>query len=270
MEEEITQELGYSKYNWRNKPTENSRNGHTKKTVKSTFGSIDLDIPRDTKCEFEPIIVKKHERCLSDSIEDKIIGLYAKGMSTRDIYSEMKDLYGVEVSSEMVSRITDKIVPIAKEWQNRPLEPMYPILYLDGIFFNVQQDGQVTKKTVYLVFGITLEGKRDVLGIWIGESESSKFWMKVLVDLKNRGVKDILISSVDGLKGFQEAIESVFPKTEVQGCIVHQIRNSTRFVSYKDRKAFCSDMKEIYTAANEEAGLSALDRFEDRWNDKYS
>jgi len=270
LEEELTHELGYSRYDWKNKQTTNSRNGHTRKTIRSRAGPIDLKIPRDMNGEFEPVIVKKHERALSGSLEDKIIGLYAKGMSTRDIYDQMQSLYGIEVSAEMVSRITDKIVPIAKEWQNRPLEPLYPIIYLDGMVFNVQQDGQVTKKTGYLVFGITLEGLKDVLGIWIGEAESSKFWMKVLVDLKNRGVKDILIASVDGLKGFQQAIESVFPKTEIQKCVVHQIRNSIRFVSYKDRKQFCKDMKAIYTAANEEAGLAALDQFEKKWGNKYS
>ncbi len=270
LDEELTHELGYSKYDWKNKQTDNSRNGHTRKTVRSRFGNIDLKIPRDTVGEFDPVIVKKHERSLSDSLEDKIIGLYAKGMSNRDLHEEIKELYGVEVSAEMVSRITDKIIPIAKEWQNRPLDPIYPILYLDGIVFNVQQDSQVTKKTVYLVFGINLEGKKDVLGIWIGEAESAKFWMKVLVDLKNRGVKDILIASVDGLKGFKEAIGSVFPETEVQGCIVHQIRNSTKFVNYKDRKEFCNNMKAVYTAPNEEAGLTALDKFEETWGGKYS
>lgn len=269
LEEELTHELGYSRYDWKNKQTANSRNGHTKKTVRSRFGPVDLKVPRDTNGEFEPVIVKKHERSLSGSLEDKIIGLYAKGMGTRDIYDQMKELYGIEVSAEMVSRITDKIVPVAKEWQTRPLEPLYPILYLDGMVFSVRQDGQVTKKTSYLVFGVTIEGLKDVLGIWVGEAESSKFWMKVLVDLKNRGVKDILIASVDGLKGFKEAIESVFPKTEVQQCIVHQIRNSTRFVSYKDRKQFCKDMKAIYTAANEEAGLAALEQFEKKWGKKY-
>jgi len=270
LEEELTHELGYSKYDWKNKQTTNSRNGHTKKRVRSRCGPIDLSIPRDTNGEFEPVIVKKHERCLAGSLEDKIIGLYAKGMSTRDIYDQMQSLYGLEVSAEMVSRITDKVVPIAKEWQNRPLEPLYTIVYLDGMVFNVKQDSQVAKKTAYLVFGVTLEGLKEVLGIWVGEAESSKFWMKVLVDLKNRGVKDILISSVDGLKGFQEAIESVFPKTEIQKCVVHQIRNSTKFVSYKDRKEFCKDMKMIYTAANEEAGLVALDKFEKKWDSKYS
>lgn len=270
LEEEMENELGYSRYDWKNKETENARNGHTKKTVKTKFGNVDLKIPRDVNREFEPAIVKKHERRLGTSVEDRVIGLFAKGVSTRDIHDHMKSIYGLDVSAEMVTRITDKILPIAKEWQNRPLEPIYPILYLDGVVFGVRQDGQVTKKTAYVVYGLTIDGMKDVLGIWIGEAESSKFWMKVLVDLKNRGVKDILIASVDGLPGFSEAIESVFPKTEVQQCVIHQIRNSTRFVSWKDRKPFCASMKEIYTAANEEAGLNALDRFEEQWDGKYS
>jgi len=262
LEEEMTSELGYSRYDWKNKTTCNSRNGHTKKTVKSQFGEIPLDIPRDTNGEFEPVIVKKHERTISNSLEDMIVSLFAQGMSNRDIEHHMRKIYGIDVSPEMVTRITDKILPIAKEWQSRQLEPMYPIIYLDGIVFNVNQDGHVAKKTAYTVFAITIEGKKEILGIWIGEAESSKFWMNVLSDLKNRGVKDILISSVDGLSGFELAIKAAFPKTEIQRCIVHQIRNSTRFVNYKDRKEFCDDMKAIYTAPNEEAGLAALDEFE--------
>lgn len=267
---ELDNELGYSKYDWKTKQTDNSRNGHTKKTVKSpTFGEIEIKIPRDTKGEFEPAIVKKHERVLNNSLDDIVMSMYAKGVTTRDINAHMQQIYGLEVSAEMVSRITDKILPIAREWQNRPLDEFYPILYLDGMVFNVMQDSQITKKTVYLITAITIDGSRDVLGIWIGESESAKFWMKVLVDIKNRGVLDILIASVDGLKGFEEAINSVFPNTEVQKCVVHQIRNSTKFVPWKDRKQFCADMRTIYTAPNEEAGLDALDAFEQKWGTKY-
>lgn len=270
LEAELDNQSGYSKYDWKNKDGENSRNGHSKKTLKSKFGNIEVQIPRDTNSEFEPQIVKKHERRINPTIDDMIISMYAKGMSTRDINFHMNKIYGIDVSAEMVSRITDKVLPIAKEWQNRTLDSMYPILFLDGMVFDVNQDGQVIKKTSYLVFGITIEGRKQVLGIWIGESESAKFWMKVLVDLKNRGVKDILIASVDGLKGFEEAISTVFPKTEVQQCIVHQIRNSTKFVGYKDRKQFCADLKTIYTAPNEETGLAALDAFEQQWGNKYS
>lgn len=270
LEEEMNCMLGYSKYDWKNKNTDNSRNGHTKKTIRSQFGEMDLQIPRDTNREFEPIIVKKHERTISTELEDMIISLFAQGMSTRDIEFHMRKIYGIDVSPEMVSRITDKILPIAKDWQNRPLNELYPIIYLDGIVFNVNQDGQVVKKTAYVVYAITVEGEKDTVGIWIGEAESSKFWMNILSDLRNRGIKDILIASIDGLSGFEEAIKAAFPKTEIQRCIVHQIRNSTRFVNYKDRKKFCNDMKEIYTAPNEEAGLAALDRFEEKWGGKYS
>lgn len=270
LEEEITNELGYSRYDWKNKNTDNSRNGHSKKTVKSQFGNMELNIPRDTNGVFEPIIVKKHERTISSELEGMITSLFAQGVSNRDIQSHMNKIYGLDVSAEMVTRITDKILPIAKEWQSRQLNELYPIIYLDGIVFNVNQDGHVIKKTAYVVFAINVEGKKEIPGIWIGEAESSKFWMNVLADLKNRGVKDILITSVDGLKGFEEAIRATFPKAEIQKCIVHQIRNSTRFVNYKDRKPFCADMREIYTAANEEAGSAALDRFEEKWGDKYS
>ena len=270
LEEEMNTTLGYTKYDWKNKNTENSRNGHSKKTVKSQLGNIELQIPRDTSGEFEPIIVKKHDRTISNELEGMITSLFAQGMSNRDIESHMRKIYGLEISAEMVTRITDKILPIAREWQNRQLSEMYPIIYLDGIVFNVKEESQVVKKTAYVVFAITLEGKKDILGIWIGEAESSKFWMSVLADLKNRGVTDILIASVDGLKGFEEAIKATFPKAEIQKCIVHQIRNSTKFVNYKDRKPFCADMREIYTAANEEAGLDALDRFEAKWGNKYS
>lgn len=269
LEAELDNKLGYSKYDWKNKQVENARNGHTKKTLRSTFGNVTVDVPRDTNGEFEPVIVKKHERQVNPSIDDMIISMYAKGMSTRDIDFHMNKIYGINVSADMVSRITDKVLPVSKEWQNRPLEHCYPIVFLDGIVFNVVQDGQVTKKTAYLVFGINTEGMKEILGIWIGEAESAKFWMKVLTDLQQRGVKDIFICSVDGLKGFEEAITAVYPKTEVQQCIVHQIRTSTRFVNYKDRKTFCADLKTIYTAPNAEAGWTALEEVDAKWGSKY-
>jgi len=269
LEAELDCELGYSKYDWKNKEGENSRNGHSKKTVTTEFGKVELDVPRDVNGEFEPVIVKKHERMISPSVNDMIISMYAKGMSTRDINAHMQRIYGIDVSADMVSQITDKVIPKAKEWQNRPLDSMYPILYLDGMVFNVVQDGQVTKKTAYLIYGITIAGLKDVLGIWIGESESSKFWMSVLADLKNRGVEDILIACIDGLNGFEDAIKAIYPKTEIQRCIVHQIRSCCKFVSYKDRKSFCADMKAIYTAVNEKDGKEALDAFEAVWGKKY-
>ena len=269
LEAEMDDELGYSKYDWKNKIHANSRNGHSKKTVNSKFGKIDLKIPRDIEGNFNPITVIKHERRVNPSIDDRIISMYAKGMSTRDINDQMREIYGIDVSADMVSRITDKVIPLAKEWQNRPLQSVYPLIFLDGMVFNVRQDGQLTKKTAYIVYGINLDGMKEILGIWLGEAESSKFWMNVVCDLQTRGVKDIFIASVDGLNGFEEAICSVFPKTEIQQCIVHQIRTSTKFVSYKDRKKFCSDMKQIYTAANEKAGLAALDKFDQNWGKKY-
>ena len=270
LEAELDNKLGYSKYDWKNKETDSSRNGHTKKTVRSEFGPITVDIPRDTDGEFEPVIIKKYERNVNPRINDIIISMYAKGSSTRDINDKMKEIYGVDISPDMVTRITDKVLPVAHEWQNRPLEQLYSILQLDGIIFSVIQDNQATKKTAYVVYGINVNGMKDVLGIWIGEAESSKFWMNVVADLKNRGVKDILIASVDGLKGFEEAITAVYPKTEVQQCIVHQVRYSTRFVNYKDRKEFCTDLKTIYTAPNEQAALAALDLFEEKWGSKYA
>lgn len=270
LEGELTGVLGYSRYDWKNMATDNSRNGHSKKKVKGRFGEIELDVPRDAKGSFEPVIVKKHERTISSELEDMIVSLFAKGMSNRDIEDQMHRIYGIDVSPEMVSRITDKILPLAKEWQNRPLSQLYPVIFLDGVMFSVRQDGLVVKKTAYVVFAINLEGRKEVLGIWIGEAESSKFWMSILSDLKNRGVQDILIACVDGLNGFEEAIRASFPRTEIQRCIVHQVRNSTRFVNYKDRKQFCADMKEIYTAPSEDAALAALDRFEGRWAKSYS
>lgn len=269
LEEEMTQSIGYSKYDWKNKKTEKSRNGHTRKKVLSQFGEMDLKIPRDTSGEFEPVIVKKHERTISSELEDMIVSLFANGMSNRDIESQMNRVYGIDVSPEMVTRITDRVLPLAHEWQNRPLAPLYPIIYLDGIMFNVRTAGMVVKKTAYLVFALNTEGRREVLGIWIGEAESSTFWMTVLSDLRNRGVKDLLIACVDGLNGFEEAIHAAFPRTEVQRCIVHQVRNSVKFVCYKDRKEFCRDMKKIYHAPNEETGLTMLDQFEEKWKAKY-
>lgn len=269
LEEEMSDKLGYSRYDWKNKTVDNSRNGHSKKTVRSKFGVLDLDVPRDVNGEFEPGIVKKHERSLSSKVEDTILSLFAKGSSCRDIESQIQDVYGVTVSSEMVSRVTDKALPLAREWQNRPLDKLYPVIYLDGVMFNVRQDGVVVKKTAYLVFVIDLEGRKDVLGIWVGEAESSKFWMSVLSDLRNRGVEDVLIACVDGLNGFQEAINAVYPMAEVQRCIVHQVRNSCKFVNYKELKPFCADMRLVYTAPNEEAGLDMLARFEEKWAAKY-
>lgn len=268
LEAELENELGYSKYDYRNKKTDNCRNGHSSKKVRSDLGDIELDIPRDRKGEFEPSVVKKHQNDVS-GIEDQVISMYAKGMTVRDIQSHLKNIYGIDASPTLISNITDKIIPVIREWQSRPLQEIYTMVFLDAIHYKVRQDGQVVNKASYMVIGIDLEGQKDVLGIWIGEHESAKFWLNVLNELKNRGVKDILLISVDNLTGISEAIAACFPKTQIQKCIVHQIRNSTKYVSYKDLKKFTSDLKPVYQATTEEEGLEMLDRFEEKWGDKY-
>ena len=268
LEAEMDDHLGYSKYDYQNKHTDDSRNGYSPKTVTSTMGEIDLDIPRDRNGEFEPQVVKKHQTDIS-SIEDQVLSMYAKGMTTRDISDHLRSVYGVEASAEMISHMTDRILPIAKEWQNRPLERKYAIVFMDAIHFHVRQEGRVVNKAVYVAIGIKLDGLKDVLGMWIGGNESAKYWLGVLNEIKNRGVEDIMIISVDGLTGFVDAIGAVFPDTEIQRCIVHQIRYTTKFVSYKDIKAFMKDLKQVYQAATEEAALQALDEMEKNWGDKY-
>lgn len=268
MDAELEDELGYSKYDYKNKQTGNSRNGSYKKTVNSSQGEIELSIPRDRDGEYEPQIVQKHQMDIS-AIEDKILFLYSQGTSTRDIEKAMQELYGIEVDSTRVSKITDKLLPLIREWQNRPLENVYAMIMLDAIHYKVREEGVVVKKAVYIAIGTNLEGKKDVLGLWIGATESSKYWLGVLNGLKNRGVNDILIVSVDGLTGFTDAIAAVYPKTEIQRCIIHQIRSSTRYVSYKDVKAFTSALKPIYKAPTEELALEALNELESVWGAKY-
>jgi len=268
MDAELESDLGYSKYDYRNKQTDNSRNGSYKKTVASSQGDVELTVPRDRNGEYEPQIVKKHQMDISD-IEDKIIFLYSQGTSTRDIERTMQELYGIEVDATRVSKITDKILPVIREWQNRPLESVYAMVMLDAIHFKVREEGVVVKKAVYIAIGTDMEGQKDVLGLWIGATESSKYWLGVLNGLKNRGVSDILLISVDGLNGFSEAIAAAYPKTEIQRCIIHQIRSSTRYVSYKDVKAFTAALKPIYKAPAEEAALLALDELERVWGAKY-
>jgi putative transposase len=260
--------LGYEKHDDDNKETDNRRNGHSSKTVRSELGEIELDIPRDRNGEFDPIIVKKHQKNIS-GIEEQIIGLYAKGISTREIQDHLQRLYGIDASPTLISNITNKLMPIIKEWQNRPLHSIYAVVFMDAIHFNVKQDGMITKKAAYVTVGIDLDGKKDVLGIWIGENESSKFWLSVLNEIKNRGVQDILIISVDNLKGFSEAIAACYPETKIQKCIIHQIRNSTRYVSYKDVKKITSALRPIYTASTEAAAQEELNQFETVWGEKY-
>ena len=268
LEAEMDQKLGYSKYDYQNKDTDDSRNGYSKKTVVSSMGEIDLDIPRDRKGEFEPQVVKKNQTDISN-IEDQVLSMYAKGMTTRDISTHLHDVYGVDASAEMISHMTDRILPIAKEWQNRPLEKKYAVVFMDAIHFHVREENITVKKAVYVAIGIRLSGIKEVLGMWIGGNESAKYWLGVLNEIKNRGVEDIMIVSVDGLTGFVDAIGAVFPKAEVQRCIVHQVRYTTKFVNYKDLKPFVKDLKSIYQAPSEEMALEALDSLEETWGKKY-
>jgi len=268
LEAELEAELGYAKHDTKNKTTDNSRNGYSRKTLTSEYGEVEIAVPRDRKGEFEPQIIKKHQTNTA-GIEEQIIAMYARGVSTRDIQSHLYQLYGLEVSPTLISNITDKLLPLIREWQNRPLQTVYAVVFLDAIHYKVKQDGQVVNKAAYMVVGIDLEGCKDVLGIWIGENESSKFWLTVLNELKSRGVEDILITCVDNLKGFSEAISACYPKTDIQKCIVHQIRNSLKYVSYKDYKAVAAGLKPIYKASTEEAAKAELDRFEQTWGAKY-
>lgn len=268
MDAELEDELGYSKYDYKNKQGSNSRNGSYSKTVNSSQGAVELKVPRDREGVYAPEIVKKGQMDIS-AIEDKILFLYSQGTSTREIERTMQEMYGIEVDATRVSRITDKILPLIREWQNRPLETCYAHVVLDAIHYKVREEGTVVKKAVYIAIGTDLAGMKEVLGLWVGETESAKYWLGILNGLKSRGVEDILIISVDGLSGFTTAIEAVYPKTEVQRCILHQIRNSTRYVSYKDLKAFTAGLKLIYKAATEEAALLALDGFEAEWGDRY-
>ncbi len=269
LEAELDDELGYSKYDYRNKDTDNSRNGHSTKTMKTSFGEVDIAVPRDRKGEFEPQLVKKQQTSLSGDIEEKILSMYAKGMTTRDIDAHIREIYGLEVSDSTVSRITDKILPVVKEWQQRPLEEIYAVVFLDAIHYHVRSEGQIMKKAVYIAIGINMSGIKEVLGMWVGENESAKYWLSILNGLRNRGVEDILIACVDGLTGFDNAIEAVYPKTEIQQCIIHQIRNTTRFVPYKDIKALMADLKRVYAAVDEETALYELESFGEKWNGKY-
>jgi putative transposase len=269
LEGELENELGYSKWDYRNKNTSNSRNGFSEKTLKSSQGEITVQIPRDRNGEFEPELIKKYDTDIS-AIEDKILFLYAQGISTRDIQKTINEIYGIDIDDTKVSRITDKVLPVLREWQVRPLESIYAMVLLDAIHIKVREDGVVVKKAVYIAIGTDINGYKDVLGIWLGATEGAKYWLGVLNGLKNRGVEDILIATVDGLKGFVEAIGVAFPLTEVQRCVIHQIRASIRYVSYKDVRAFVADLKPVYKAATEDAALEALVDLENKWTGKYA
>lgn len=266
LEEEMNSHLGYGKYG--HSSGENYRNGTKSKTVRSKYGEFEVDVPQDRKSTFTPVIVPKRQKDIS-GIEEKIISLYAKGMTTTQISETIEDIYGFEVSEGMVSDITDKLLPKIEEWQNRPLSEVYPIIFIDAVHFSVREDGMIKKLAAYVVLGINEDGHKEVLSIVIGENESSKYWLSVLNTLKNRGVKDILILCSDGLSGLKEAVQTAFPQAEHQRCIVHMVRNTLKHVANKDKKAFAKDLRSIYTAANEEMALKKLDEASEKWNNSY-
>jgi putative transposase len=272
LEGEIEEHLGRNKYE-RTETNEDSkknyRNGYSSKNLRSSFGDVDLDIPRDRNAEFEPQIIKKYETVCTE-LDKKVISLYAKGMTTSDIQAEIEDLYGITISPSMVSRITDKVMDSAVEWQNRSLDKIYPIVYLDAMYFKVRSNGKIVNKAVYICLGYNMQGYKEILGSWVDEAEGAKFWLKVCTDLKNRGVKEILIACMDGLKGLPEAIKTVFPSVNIQTCIVHQIRNSIKYIASKDKKEFMKDLKCVYKASTEELALTHLDNLKDKWGDKYA
>ena len=264
LENELTEQLGYTKYEYSDDEKTNYRNGYSKKTVHSTNGDIELNIPRDRNGEFEPIIVEKGSKDISN-IEEKIIRMYARGISNREIYNQMQELYGIKISPDMVTAITDKIIPNIKEWQKRPLDDVYPVVFVDATYFYVRNEGVVGKKAVYVILGINSQGYKDILGFYVGESESAKYWLNILNELKSRGLKDILILCADGLKGLPEAISTAYPNTEFQRCIVHMIRNTMAYVSYKDRKELATDLKTIYRASTAEEGYENLIELREKW-----
>lgn len=268
LEGELDAHLGYTKYAQEGKNTGNSRNGKTTKKVKSQYGEVEIEVPRDRAATFEPIVVPKRSN-LSHGMEDLVVSLYAKGMSVRDISEQLREIYNFNLSESTISNITSRINEDILEWQNKPLDSMYYIVWMDGIVFKVRQNGKVINKTIYLAVGLNKEGKKDLLGMWLGENESASFWVGVLTDIKARGVQDILITCTDNLNGFTQGIKSVFPNAVTQICVVHQIRNSCRYVVWKDKKAFSQDMKAIYNAPNKEVAAAQLDRLESLWNNKY-
>jgi putative transposase len=246
----------------------NNRNGYTSKTLQTEDGPFELDTPRDRAGSFEPQLVKKHQRRFT-SMDDKILFLYAQGMTTREIVTTFKEMYDADVSAALISKVTDAVIEQVVEWQSRPLDAIYPIVYLDCIVVKIRQDKKVINKAVYLALGVNMEGHKELLGLWLSENEGAKFWLNVLTELQNRGVKDILIACVDGLKGFPDAINTAFPQTQVQLCIVHMVRNSLKYVPWKDYKAVTADLKKIYQSATEDEALLALDQFADRWDERY-
>lgn len=269
MEAENEEYMGRKKYERTDTDEPEYRNGYRKKTVKSSVGEFDVNIPRDRQSGFKPIIIENYQSTCGE-YDKKIIGMYAKGMTVRDIQAQIREVYGVEVSPDFISMVTDKVMTNVADWQNRLLDKVYPIVYMDAMHFKVRDDGRVVNRAAYICLGINKEGMKDILGIWIGESEGAKFWLGVCNELKVRGVQDILLACVDGLKGFPEAIKSVFPDAEIQTCIIHQIRNSIKYVASKDKKEFMKDLKPVYKAASEEIGFQNLELLESKWGKKYS
>lgn len=268
LQKEMDEHLGYEKHSPQGYNSGNSRNGHTKKNVKSNYGPIDLEVPRDRAGEFEPVVVKKHQRTIS-SFDDKIISMYARGMTTRDIQAHMQELYGLDMSPAMISNITEKVMDIANEWQSRSLQSIYTIVYFDAIHYKVKEGSKVVSKAAYTCLAIDREGKKEILGLWIGEAEGAKFWLKVCTELKNRGVQDILIACIDGLKGLPDAIKAVFPEVNIQLCIIHMIRNSIKYIPTKYSKEFIKDLKAIYTAPTMDVGYQNLEQLQVKWEHHY-
>ena len=270
MEEELTDHLGYEPYEAKGRNSGNSRNGYYSKKVRTSEGETEVHVPRDRKSEYEPKVLRRYASNTNE-LEEKIIGLYAKGMSTRDIQDTLHELYGVELSAQSISKITDKIWTLVEAWQSRPLETIYPFVFLDALHIKLRREGKIENTAIYVVLGVDMDGRRDVLGHWVGDgSEGANFWLSVVTDLQARGVEDIFIASVDGLPGFKEAIQSVFPQTQVQRCIIHQIRHSLRYVAWKDRKAFVADLKTIYQAPTLEQATANLHRLAEKWSGKYA
>lgn len=268
LEGEMDSHLGYEKHSPEGINSGNSRNGKTNKTVKTTLGEVELEVPRDRNGSFEPVLIPKRSRKV-EAIEDIIISLYARGMTVRDIEAQIREVYGYNISDATISNVTAKVQTLVTEWQSRALSSMYYVVWMDGIVFKVRQNGKVINKTVYLAVGLNSEGHKEMLGMWLGEGESASFWMSVMTDLRARGVEDILITSTDNLKGFTEAIVSIFPQSVTQICVVHQIRNASRYVVWKDKKQFAADLKTVYTAASKDLGWDALENLEATWGKKY-
>jgi len=268
LEGELTTELGYDKHAMDGNNSGNSRNGHTKKTLKTTDGDLEIEIPRDRNGEFTSTLIPKHQTRFDD-LDNKIISLYARGMSTRDMRDQLKDLYGVDISATLISNVTNEVIEEVKAWQSRPLDKVYPIVYLDALVIKVQQDKKNINKAFYLALGVNTEGQKELLGIWVSQNEGAKFWLNVLTELKNRGVDDILIACVDGLTGFPEAVQAVYPKTQVQLCIVHMVRNSLRYVGWKKKKAVAADLRSIYAAKTVDEAELALTTFCEKWDKEF-